>query len=78
MLNRKTDFVLLAEAFGAQGHRVTTAEEFEDVFRKCMNSDLPSVIDVVISSEEFVLPMLPPGGSIDDMIVKIDKEGENE
>ena len=31
----------------------------------------PFVIDCVIDKDEFVLPMLPPGGSMDDIIVKV-------
>ena len=69
VLGRKTDFVKLAEAFGAVGCRATTPAEFEECFRKAMNTDGPTVIDAVIDKDEFVLPMLPPGGSIDDIIV---------
>lgn len=69
VLGRKTDFVKLAEAFGAVGCRATTPEEFETCFKTAMSTDGPTVIDVVIDKDEFVLPMLPPGGSIDDIIV---------
>ncbi len=77
VLSRKTDFVKLAEAFGADGYRAETAEEFSNAFQKAMKSDGPAVIEVLIESDEFVLPMLPPGGSIDDIIVSIDKEGKD-
>ena len=69
VLGRKTDFVKLAEAFGAVGYRATTPEEFEEYFTKAMNTNGPVVIDTIIDKDEFVLPMLPPGGSIDDIIV---------
>lgn len=69
VLGRKTDFVKLAEAFGAVGCRATTPEEFENCFKTAMSADGPTVIDVIIDKDEFVLPMLPPGGSIDDIIV---------
>lgn len=69
VLGRKTDFVKLAEAFGAEGYRVTTPEEFKEVFAKAMDKRAPVVIDAIIDCDEFVLPMLPPGGSIDDIIV---------
>lgn len=68
MLNRKTDFVKLAEAFGAQASRVSTLAEFRDAFERAMKHDGPYVIDTLIDMDEFVLPMLPPGGSIDDII----------
>lgn len=78
VLGRKTNFPLLAEAFGAAGYHAETAEEFEAALAKAMKSDVPAVIEVMIEKDEFVLPMLPPGGSIDDIIVSVDKEGANE
>ena len=70
VLERKTDFVKLAEAFGAHGMRATTIEEFEDAFKKALTINGPVVIDTLIDKDEFVLPMLPPGGSIDDIITE--------
>ena len=69
VLGRKTDFVKLADAFGAEGERVFTMEEFEKALRKALDHNGPYLIDVAIDKDEFVLPMLPPGGSIDDIIV---------
>lgn len=74
VLARQTDFVKLAEAFGAAGCRVTTPEEFRTAFETAMKHDGPYLIDTVIDMDEFVLPMLPPGGSIDDIIVSVDKK----
>ena len=70
VLERKTDFVKLAEAFGAVGMRATTIDEFEQAFKKAVAINGPVVIDTYIDKDEFVLPMLPPGGSIDDIIVE--------
>ena len=68
LLNRKTDFVKLAEAFGAKAVRVTTEEELRAALSAALSHEGPFVIDTVIDKDEFVLPMLPPGGSIDDII----------
>lgn len=73
-LNRKTDFVKLAEAFGAKGIRVDTPEAFESAFKAAYAENAPFVIDCAVDCNEFVLPMLPPGGSIDDMITEIKEE----
>ncbi len=73
-LERKTDFVRLAEAFGAKGYKAATPEEFREVFEAAYNSGEPTLIDCTIDEDEFVLPMLPPGGAIEDMIVS--KGGE--
>ena len=73
VLDRKTDFVKLAEAFGAKGVRVSTAEEFEKAFVDALSVKGPVVIDTLIDKDAFVLPMLPPGGSIDDIITEAEK-----
>lgn len=69
-LERKTDFVRLAEAFGAIGVSVDSKEAFSDAFKKSMAQEGPFLINCKIDPDEFVLPMLPPGGSVDDMIVE--------
>ncbi len=68
ILERKTDFVKLAEAFGAKAVRAHTIEEFNAAFAEGMACDGPYLIDTLIDQDEFVLPMLPPGGSMDDII----------
>ena len=70
---RKTDFVKLAEAFGAKGYRASTREEFEAAFKSAIADNCPVVIDTLIDKDEFVLPMLPPGGSVDEIITKVGK-----
>ncbi len=69
-LNRKTDFVKLAEAFGAGGARAWTAAELDRALEAAFAADRPFVIDCRIDTDENVLPMIPAGGSIDDIIVK--------
>ena len=72
VLDRKTDFVALAKAFGADGYLVETPVEFKKAFEKAITStDKPVVIDARIDKDELVLPMLPPGGAISDMITNI-------
>jgi acetolactate synthase-1/2/3 large subunit len=68
-LGKSPDFVKLAEAYGAQGVRVGTIPELELAVSRAMQSDVTTVIDVPISPEENVLPMLPPGAGIKEMIV---------
>lgn len=69
--DRQTDFVKLAEAFGAKASRALTLEELEEALTKAFACDGPYLIDCAIDKDEFVLPMLPPGGSMDDIIVRI-------
>ncbi|MBQ7369100.1 MAG: biosynthetic-type acetolactate synthase large subunit, partial [Clostridia bacterium] len=71
VLERKTDFVALAKAFGAEGYLAETPLAFREAFQKAVKANKPVVIDVRIDKDEFVLPMLPPGGAIDDIITKV-------
>ena len=71
MLDRKTDFVALAHAFGAKGEKATDLSELEKALSNAFAADGPYVIDCAIDKDEFVLPMLPPGGSMDDIITKV-------
>ena len=66
---RKTDFVKVAEGFGAKGYRATTPEEFDEAFKKALQADGPVWIDCVISREERVLPMIPGGKTVEDIIL---------
>ena len=71
ILERKTDFVALAKAFGADGAKVDNLTDLDKALEKAFECDGPFVIDCAIEKDEFVLPMLPPGGSMDDIIVKV-------
>ena len=66
---RKTNFPKLAEAFGAKGFSASNPAEFEEVFKKALQEKGPIWIDCAISREERVLPMIPGGGTIEDMII---------
>lgn len=66
---RKTDFPKLAEAFGAQGCRCQTQEEFEKAFRWALEQKGPVWIECLIDKDEKVLPMIPAGGTLDDIMM---------
>lgn len=68
---RKTDFVKLADAFGAKGTRVFTKDELRKAVQESFAYNGTYIIDCAVDCDEFVLPMLPPGGSIDDIITEI-------
>lgn len=70
-LERKTDFVKLAEAFGMPGYRAVNMAELKEVLPKAFAEKGPVLVDCAIDCDAFVLPMLPPGGCIDDIIVDI-------
>ncbi|MEM1588197.1 MAG: biosynthetic-type acetolactate synthase large subunit, partial [Candidatus Bathyarchaeia archaeon] len=64
----RVDFVKLAEAYGAHGVRVQDLNEFSNALKECLKLDVASVIDVPISPEENVLPMVPPGSSLEKIM----------
>lgn len=68
-LNRRTDFAALAKAFGAGGYHVSSLNELNCALEKAFSSKLPTVIDCHIDMDERVLPMIPPGGSIKNIIL---------
>ncbi|AGC68373.1 acetolactate synthase large subunit IlvB [Thermoclostridium stercorarium subsp. stercorarium DSM 8532] len=68
-LDRGPDFVKLAEAYGAIGIRVTKKEEVVPAIEKALSQDsVPVVIDFIIDIDERVLPIVPPGKGIDQLI----------
>ncbi len=68
---RQTKFTKIAEAFGALGFSAVNTDELKKALDEAIASKRPCVIDCAIDENEFVLPMLPPGGSIDNIITHI-------
>jgi len=66
------DFVKLAEAYGAAGFRATKPDELHDVLSAALNHKGVAVIDIVVSKEENVFPIVPAGANANDMIVQND------
>jgi len=62
------DFVKLAEAYGAQGFSVRSLSELKEAVKKAMKSEVTTVVNVPISSEEDVFPMIPAGSGLQGMI----------
>lgn len=72
VLGRRTDFPALARAFGAAGETVEDLESLDAALSRAFEEKGPYVIDCRIDKDEFVLPMLPPGGSMDDIITRLE------
>mgnify|MGYP003694704013 CR=1 FL=1 len=62
----------LAEAYGAAGFRATKPDELHDVLSAALNHKGVAVIDIVVSKEENVFPIVPAGANASDMIVQND------
>ena len=69
--DRHTDFVKLAEAFGAKGVRVEKLEDLKPAFDMAFNENGPVIVECMIGKDECVLPMIPAGGTVTDLITEI-------
>jgi len=68
-MNRQTNYKMLAESFGACGYDAADMDELLAALKAAFANDKPSVINCVIDRDEKVLPMIPPGKTVTDMIV---------
>ncbi|MBK8475983.1 MAG: biosynthetic-type acetolactate synthase large subunit [Opitutaceae bacterium] len=64
------DFVKIAEGFGVKGRRVIKKSELRAAIQEMLDHDGPFVLDVVVPYSEHVLPMIPAGKTVKDMIIK--------
>lgn len=71
------DWCKLADAYGIKGYKASNAKEFEKVFKEAFESKKPAVIDAEVDIDEMVLPMVPGGKPIYDMIMKLSEEVMN-
>ena len=69
--HRATDFVKLANAFGVEGMRITKSSEIKDVLKKAVDMNTTVVIDCQISPDVNVLPMIPPGKTVNEIVTEM-------
>lgn len=67
--HRQTNFVKLAEAFGAKGYHAETIAEFKDAFAEALKVNGPVWIECAIDKDERVLPMIPAGKTVNDIMM---------
>jgi len=73
-LSVQPDFVKLSEAFGGIGYRVKTKEEFDAALKDAVEKNVVAFIEVIVERFENVLPMVPAGGSLFNMML-LEKKG---
>ncbi|MEZ7934295.1 MAG: acetolactate synthase large subunit [Sulfurospirillum sp.] len=69
-LSMQPDFVKLVESFGGRGFRVKTKEEFDKALKEAVESNTVCMIDVQVDRFENVLPMVPAGGTLYNMMLE--------
>ena len=75
-LSVQPDFVKLAEAFGGIGYRVSTKKEFDAALKDAVEKNIVAFIDVKVERFENVMPMVPSGGSLFNMMLLEKKESK--
>ena len=69
--HRATDFVKLANAFGVEGMRITKSDEILSTLKKALEMNTTVVIDCQISPDANVLPMIPPGKTVNEIVTEM-------
>jgi len=73
-LSVQPDFVMLAQSFGGVGYVVKTKEEFDAALKDAVEKNVVALIDVRVERLENVLPMVPSGGSLFNMMLLENKK----
>ena len=64
------NFVMIAEGFGVKGRRVHLRSELKEAIQEMLDHDGPFVLDIIVPYTEHVLPMIPAGKSVKEMLLK--------
>ena len=66
------NYMQIAAAYGIAGRRVMERDELEGAIREMLDTDGPFLLEVCVVEEGNVLPMTPPGSSVNDMLLELD------
>ena len=68
-IHDQPDFLKLAEAYGAEGYRITRIEDLKPTLSKVLASPATAIIEVLVDEDELVYPMVPSGAALDEMLL---------
>lgn len=68
---RETDFVKVAEGFKVKGFRINKGKDAKEILTEAYNLNEPVVVDCTISPDDNVLPMIPPGKTVEEIITEM-------
>ena len=71
-IERGTDLMKLADAFGVEGIRITKKSEIKPMLEKALKCGKPCLVDVIINKDINVLPMVPAGADVSQPIMNIE------
>ncbi|MDD3694380.1 MAG: biosynthetic-type acetolactate synthase large subunit [Lentisphaeria bacterium] len=69
-LERQTNYIKLAEAFGLEARQVSELPDLQPALEQAFAAKGPFLLELIIDQDDKVLPMIPPGGTINDIILK--------
>lgn len=72
-LSSQPDFIMLAQSFGGIGYRVETKKEFDAAIKDAVAKNKVALIDVKVDRDENVMPMVPAGGALYNMMLGEEK-----
>ena len=64
------DYMKIAEAYGIPSRRVIKREDLQDAIREMLAADGPFLLETCVIEEGNVLPMTPPGGTVNEMLLE--------
>ena len=67
---RYPDYPGIAQSYGWRARSVFKKEDLEDAIREMLDSAEPFLLEVNVPYREHVLPMMPPGGTVDTILLK--------
>ena len=67
---RYPDFVAIAQGFGWHAETISEKKDLESALKRLIDSDGPALLDVQVPYQEQVLPMIPSGMSVRELIKK--------
>lgn len=68
------DYVKIAEGFEVKARRVYKKEELKDAIQEMLDHDGPYLLDIIVPYDEHVLPMIPSGKTVEDIILTPDQQ----
>lgn len=69
ILETQADFKMLCESMGGVGFKVNTKEEFDQALKDAVASNKPAIIEVIVDRREEVIPMVPNGHALNEMLL---------
>ena len=66
------DFEKIAQGYGIPCRTVINREDLDDAIREMLTTDGPFLLQCAVLEEDNVLPMTPPGGNVDEMLLEVE------